>query len=313
MDLESKDDNDIMNETQPTAQFHPLAYDTIEASIEPPVQVIEDDEVVPDIDTSQESCDSEKDDLNNQENDNNDNNDNNHNEEITSIVDVSDASISSVASESSILDERNVNGYDYLLKFIVVGNSCVGKSNLTLRFTRDDFEMENETTIGVEFATKVVCLDSKVYKLQIWDTAGQDTFKTITRGYYRNSIGCIVAYDITNRESFDAVRQWVEELVERSHPYTGKQSIVIVGNKMDKTNKRAVSYAEGESLATELGYKFYEASAKTGENVNEIFCNIVADINHRISNDELNLRQGNGGTIKLTGMSDSSYGSYCGC
>jgi small GTP-binding protein len=223
---------------------------------------------------------------------------------------VSDESVESIVSESSILDDRATNGYDYLLKVIVVGNSCVGKSNLTLRFTRDDFEIENETTIGVEFATRLVCLDSKVYKLQIWDTAGQDTFKTITRSYYRNSIGVIVAYDITNRESFDAVRGWIEEVQERSHPYTGKQSIIIVGNKADRTNEREVLTAEGENLAAEFGFKFFEASAKTGENVKEIFCHIVADINQKIKSGELEFKKSD--TISLVPV-DSSYGSYCSC
>ena len=214
-----------------------------------------------------------------------------------------------------ILDERNIKGYDYLLKFIVVGNSCVGKSNLTLRFTKDDFDPSNESTIGAEYYTKIICLDSKVYKIQIWDTAGQDTFKTITRSYYRNSIGCIVAFDVSNRDSFDAVRTWYEELLERSEPYTGKQSIVIVGNKIDKSNARTVTYEEASALAKELGVEYYEASAKTGYNVRDIFQKMVLDINNKINNQELLLKIGTEGIIQMNTLDKNSYNymQQCSC
>jgi len=225
---------------------------------------------------------------------------------------ISDENLNTLVSGSSVLDERSVNGYDYLLKIIVVGNSCVGKSNLTLRFTRDDFEIENETTIGVEFATRLVCLDSKVYKLQIWDTAGQDTFKTITRSYYRNSIGVIVAYDITNRESFDAVREWNSEVQERSQPYTGLQCIMLIGNKTDRTNERQVLTSEGENLASELGVKFFEASAKTGENVKDIFCHIVADINQKIKSGKLEFNKSESVSLVPTENLNTDR-SYCNC
>jgi small GTP-binding protein len=214
-----------------------------------------------------------------------------------------------------ILDERNVKGYDYLLKFIVVGNSCVGKSNLTLRFTKDDFDPSNESTIGAEYYTKIICLDSKVYKIQIWDTAGQDTFKTITRSYYRNSIGCIVAFDVSNRDSFNAVRTWYEELLERSEPYTGKQSIVMVGNKIDKSDARSVTHEEASALATELGIEYYEASAKTGYNVRDIFQKMVLDINEKINNQELSLKIGTDGVIQMNTLDKNSYNyiQQCSC
>lgn len=221
--------------------------------------------------------------------------------------------ITNTILDSVIMNDRDVNGYDYLLKLIIIGNSCVGKSNLTMRFTKDDFEIENETTIGVDFAIRTVCLDSKVYKLHLWDTAGQDTFKVITRSYYRNSIGAVIAYDVTNRESFDAVRGWIEELQERAQPYVGKQSIVIVGNKSDRTNDRQVLTSEGESLAAEFGFKFFETSAKTGENVKNVFCYIVADINQKIKSGELEYVKSDSLTLAPTDTSNGSMSSYCSC
>jgi len=216
-----------------------------------------------------------------------------------------------------ILNERDVKGYDFLLKFIVVGNSCVGKSNIALRFTRDRFDQSNESTIGAEYSSKLMCYDSKVYKIQIWDTAGQDTFKTITRSYYRNSIGCIIAFDVTNRESFNAIRTWYAELIERSEPYTGKQTIVLVGNKTDIAD-RSISIEEASDLAAELKIHYYEASAKTGHNVRHIFNEMVKDIDTKINNQELKLKIGTGGTIVLGTESDLSSGysylpAFCAC
>jgi small GTP-binding protein len=213
---------------------------------------------------------------------------------------------------SAVSDVRDAVGYDYILKFIVVGNSCVGKSNISLRFTKNEFIAENETTIGVEFAAKIVCIGKTVYKLQIWDTAGQDTFKTITRSYYRNSIGCIIAYDISNRESFEAIKTWHEELIERSQPYTGRQTIAIVGNKMDKKSKRVVPYAEGEALAKELGTHFYEASAKTGQNVKTIFCDMVTDIDEKVKTFDINLIKSDN-IVTLSSTDDYLNYSSCAC
>jgi Ras-related protein Rab-2A len=230
----------------------------------------------------------------------------NQKDDLNELVDVN----ISEPIESTVIDVKDIDGYDHTLKFIVVGNSCVGKSNLTHRFVQNEFIPESDTTIGVEFASKIVCTDSKVYKIQIWDTAGQDTFKTITRSYYRNSIGCIIVYDITNRESFNDVKIWFEELIESSQPYTGKQSIVIVGNKMDISDRREVSFEEGKDLADKLGCYFSESSAKTGVNVKKIFTNIVIDINNKIKRSELELI--NKSNIILTN-SEPSYLAFCGC
>lgn len=216
------------------------------------------------------------------------------------------------------------------LKYIVVGDSCVGKSNLTLRFTKDKFELQNETTIGVEFAVKLVCVDSRAYNLQIWDTAGQDTFKAITKAYYRNSIGCIIVYDISNRESFDHVREWYAELKSSSDPYNDLQTVAIIGNKMDRGNtsdtidvpgsitgalgSREVKREEGAALAAELGAMFFEVSAKTGSGVRDAFQEITKNIDGKLESGELKLNIERAGTIRLTNSEpDASSSSYCSC
>ena len=101
--------------------------------------------------------------------------------------------------------------YDYLLKYIIIGDAAVGKSNLLLRFAQNDFKMEYQLTIGVEFGAKNIEINNKKYRLQIWDTAGQENYRSITRAYYKNSVCAILVYDITNRDSFEHISSWIDD------------------------------------------------------------------------------------------------------
>ena len=164
------------------------------------------------------------------------------------------------------------NNYNYLLKYIIVGDSSVGKSNLLMKFAHNKFIEEYQATIGVEFAAKNVEVDKQVYRIQIWDTAGQENFRSITRAYYKNSVCAMVVYDITNFKSFQNVQNWIEDIHNQS-PKT--VLIILVGNKIDLEDKRAVTKKEGEDFAIEKGFLFYEVSAKTGEQVAELFENKI--------------------------------------
>ena len=103
-----------------------------------------------------------------------------------------------------------MSSYSYLFKYIVIGDTSVGKSCLLLQFLEKKFKFDHDTTIGVEFGSKIINVKDKQIKLQIWDTAGQETFKSITRSYYRGSIGVVLVYDITNRDSFNNVSKWLD-------------------------------------------------------------------------------------------------------
>eukprot|EP00227_Mantoniella_beaufortii_P005489 CAMPEP_0197608396 /NCGR_PEP_ID=MMETSP1326-20131121/48992_1 /TAXON_ID=1155430 /ORGANISM="Genus nov. species nov., Strain RCC2288" /LENGTH=127 /DNA_ID=CAMNT_0043176593 /DNA_START=131 /DNA_END=511 /DNA_ORIENTATION=- len=120
--------------------------------------------------------------------------------------------------------------HDYLFKIVLIGDTAVGKSNLLSRFTRDEFNLESKTTIGVEFATKTVEIDAKIIKSQIWDTAGQERYRAITSAYYRGAVGALLVYDISNHSTFENVERWLKEL--RDH---ADENIVVmlVGNKSD--------------------------------------------------------------------------------
>lgn len=128
------------------------------------------------------------------------------------------------------------NNYDFLFKFIIIGDSSVGKSCLLLRFTEGRYKTEHEPTLGVEFGSKNIKVADQVIKIQIWDTAGQESFKSITRSYYKGSIAALIVYDITRRESFESISKWLHEVRSHSHE---KVEIVLIGNKSDLNHKYA--------------------------------------------------------------------------
>ena len=170
--------------------------------------------------------------------------------------------------------------YDYLLKYIIVGDAAVGKSNLLLKLTQGDFKTEYQLTIGVEFGAKNYDINNKKFRLQIWDTAGQENYRSITRAYYKNSACAILVYDISNRESFENISNWIEDCLQQS-PKT--VFMVLVGNKSDLNDIRKVSFEEGKEMAKNNNMMFFETSAKTGENVDKIFEESAKEINNKIN------------------------------
>jgi Ras-related protein Rab-1A len=160
------------------------------------------------------------------------------------------------------------NDYDYLFKVLIIGNSGVGKSCLLLRFAEDMFSDNYISTIGVDFKIRKIELEGKSIKLQIWDTAGQERFRTITKSYYRGSNGIIVVYDITDRETFDQVQHWMSEIDAHASADVCR---LLVGNKADLKDKRAVKTDEGAALGRQFGIPFLETSAKDASNVETMF------------------------------------------
>ncbi|WMV52003.1 hypothetical protein MTR67_045388 [Solanum verrucosum] len=184
-------------------------------------------------------------------------------------------------SEMAAPPARARADYDHLIKLLLIGDSGVGKSCLLLRFSDGSFTTSFITTIGIDFKIRTVELDGKRIKLQIWDTAGQERFRTITTAYYRGAMGILLVYDVTDESSFNNIRNWIRNIEQHASDNVNK---ILVGNKADMDeSKRAVPTSKGQALADEYGIKFFETSAKTNMNVEEVFFSIARDIKQRIA------------------------------
>ena len=199
--------------------------------------------------------------------------------------------------------------FNYLFKYIIIGDSSVGKSNILLKYAHNQFKPEYQLTIGVEFGAKNIDINGKTYRIQIWDTAGQENFRSITRAYYKNSVCALVVYDVTNRESFESVKSWIEDCKSQS-PKT--ILMVLVGNKIDLDSDRAVSYEDGEEFAKMNNMPFFETSAKTGANIENIFVKSAEMIAQKINDgyydttsDACGIKVGINDTTPMSGLSNN--------
>ncbi len=188
--------------------------------------------------------------------------------------------MSSTAAAASPASPAEADEFDYLFKVVLIGDSGVGKSNLLSRFTRNEFNLESKSTIGVEFATKNIQADNKIIKAQIWDTAGQERYRAITSAYYRGAVGALLVYDISKRSSYDNVSRWLKEL--RDH---ADQNIVImlVGNKKDLRHMRQIQTDEAKEFCKQNKLFFIETSALADSNVGTAFETILKEIYRLIS------------------------------
>ena len=211
--------------------------------------------------------------------------------------------------------------FNYLLKYIIVGDAAVGKSNLLLRYTKGEFRDEYQLTIGVEFAANNININDQTFRIQIWDTAGQENFRSITRAYYKNSACALIVYDISKRSSFENIASWIEDC-KNSSPKS--VLMVLVGNKADlDSEKREISYEEGKELAEKYDILFFETSAKTGQNVKEVFEKSAEVIAKKIENnfydldedDSCGIKRGNPSVrnVVLGGESENENKSGLGC
>ncbi|KAK8940318.1 Ras-related protein RIC2 [Platanthera guangdongensis] len=212
---------------------------------------------------------------------------------------------------------RSEDDYDYLFKLVLIGDSGVGKSNILSRFTRNEFSLESKSTIGVEFATRSLNVDSKVIKAQIWDTAGQERFvaslnrnppvgicgqsttsynftqgfeeisngkprryRAITSAYYRGAVGALLVYDVTRHTTFENAERWLRELRDHTDPNI---VVMLVGNKSDLRHLVAVSTEDGKAFAEKESLCFMETSALEATNVENAFAEVLTQIYRIVS------------------------------
>lgn len=174
-----------------------------------------------------------------------------------------------------------INRYDYLFKLLLIGDSGVGKSCLLLRFADDTYTESYISTIGVDFKIRTFELEGKTVKLQIWDTAGQERFRTITSSYYRGAHGIIIVYDVTDQDSFNNVKQWLQEIDRYAVEGVNR---LLVGNKSDMVDKKVVEYSVAKEFADSLNIPFLETSAKDSTNVEQAFLTMSRQIKERMGN-----------------------------
>ena len=161
------------------------------------------------------------------------------------------------------------NEVEFVFKILLLGDSEVGKSCFLMRYSDNVFVENYITTIGLDYKLKSVKLDSgKTIKVQLWDTAGQDKYRTIAKNYFKGSHGILLLYDVTKQSSFQNIRDWIQDIREE---VSQKAIIFLIGNKIDLVDKRKISKEKGIELAEEYKLPFFEASAKSGENVDEVF------------------------------------------
>ncbi|CAJ0958261.1 unnamed protein product [Ranitomeya imitator] len=182
--------------------------------------------------------------------------------------------------------------YSYIFKYIIIGDMGVGKSCLLHQFTEKKFMADCPHTIGVEFGTRIIEVSGQKIKLQIWDTAGQERFRAVTRSYYRGAAGALMVYDITRRSTYNHLSSWLTDARNLTNPNT---VIILIGNKADLEAQRDVTYEEAKQFAEENGLLFLEASAKTGENVEDAFLEAAKKIYQNIQDGSLDLNAAESG------------------
>ena len=182
------------------------------------------------------------------------------------------------------MKEEESDNYEQLYKIIIIGDSGVGKSNILGRYLNNEFREDTKSTVGVEFGSKRLMLENIAIKLQIWDTAGQERYRAITSAYYKGSKGCFIVYDITNKQSFDDIQKWYEEIKRSGDKDI---SIILVGNKCDLEKERKISSEMAKNKAKEMNCAFYETSALSNIMIKDVFKIMCENIYNKIKNEKI--------------------------
>ena len=188
--------------------------------------------------------------------------------------------------------------YNYLYKILILGDSFVGKTNMLKRFLHDEFDLNTKETVGVEFGSKNFVMENKkdIVKAQIWDTAGQERYRSVTKAYYKGGKGALLVYDITRKSTFENIDGWIVDLKNNGDK---DMMIVLIGNKSDLEEKREVSKEQAQEKAEQYNIAFLETSAKSGDNINKAFTELVeqvynANISRAQSDGQIGVNNGDG-------------------
>ena len=168
--------------------------------------------------------------------------------------------------------------YDKTCSILLLGDTCVGKTCLISRYANGVFKEDYIATVGVDFVSKQEIINDKNINVKLWDTAGQERFKALTPNYFRNAEGVVLAYDVTNSESFENLKFWINSIKSNLGEKNIFIPIIIIGNKIDMEDMRDITKEDASKFAKENNYKYFETSAKTGEGVDEAIRDLVNQV-----------------------------------
>ena len=176
--------------------------------------------------------------------------------------------------------------YDRTCQILIIGDSSVGKTSILTRYTNGTFKEEYLATVGLDYYSKEEIFNTKTINVKLWDTAGQERYKSLTQSYFKNAEGVIVTYDITNTESFDNLKFWINSIKTNMENKNMFIPVIIIGNKTDMEESREIMTEDAEKFAEENKYKYYETSAKTGEGVDKAIRDLINQILNQSGNDD---------------------------
>ena len=201
--------------------------------------------------------------------------------------------------------------YDEKCQILIIGDSTVGKTSILSRFVNGTFNANYLATVGLDNFTKDETIDDKNVHIKIWDTAGQERFKALTKGFFRNAEGIMIVYDVTNQETFDSLKNWIQSIKDNmGNDFMERVPIVIIGNKID-SDEREVKTEDAESFCKQQNYPYFETSAKTGENIDSTVRFLVKKV---IESNSDNKNGGGNNNIKINAEEHKkNEKSGCGC
>ena len=176
--------------------------------------------------------------------------------------------------------------YDRTCQILIIGDSSVGKTSILTRYTNGIFKEEYLATVGFDNYSKVEIFNNKTINVKLWDTAGQERYKSLTISFFKNSEGVMVVYDITNTESFDSLKFWINSIKTNMENKNIFIPVIIIGNKTDMEESREIMTEDAEKFAEDNKYKYFETSAKTGEGIDKAIRDLINQILNQSGNND---------------------------
>ena len=175
--------------------------------------------------------------------------------------------------------------YDKKCQLLIIGDATVGKTSILSRFSKNSFNSNYLATVGLDFFTKDEIFEGKIIRIKIWDTAGQERYKSLTKGFFRNAQGIMIVYDVTNSETFENLKFWIQSIKSQMESEINKIPVIIIGNKID-AEKREIKKEEAQLFSKNHNYPYFETSAKTGINIEETIIFLVKEVINKITCDK---------------------------